>query len=197
MTTPSPRKISVYADGSSGGDSKGAIGWGWIIVDWEGGDLHTGCGNLELGTNNMAEISGAIDGLKELKRRGLHVGNIVEVVSDSTYALGIASGSFEPQKNLELAAELRKLVLEIGKETAFDVDLNGPTPVHTRWVKGHSGEAFNDKCDQLAKHARDKISPEDKKSKRRSRRREERRRKRSTVKAFLRGEIYREPLRLN
>ena len=172
------KHISVYSDGSSGGDSKGAIGWGFIVTDWED-ILGAGSGGEPVGTNNAAELAGALAGLRYVYEHGLHTGNLVELVSDSTYTLGLASGEFEPQKNVELAAELRKLAILTG--------------ARTKWIKGHSGDIFNDKADELAKAARDNMCP-DRPQKRRHRRREERRRKRSIVKAFLRGEIWRAPL---
>jgi ribonuclease HI len=167
------KKISVYSDGSSGGASKGCIGWGYIITDWEE-ILATGSGGASEGTNNVAELHGAIEGLRVVIERKLHEGNVVELVSDSTYVLGLASGTFDAQKNLDLAAEIRKLTIL--------------TSARTRWVRGHSGEAFNEKCDELAKFARDRLEPE-RKQRRRSRRREERRRKRAIVKAYKRGTL--------
>lgn len=176
MTT---KRISIYSDGSSGGNAKGAIGWGWIVTDWDD-ILGTGSGAEPTGTNNAAELQGAIDGLKFIVERGLHIDNVIELVSDSTYTLGIAKGEFDPQKNLERAAEIRALAIL--------------TQAKCRWIKGHSGDAFNDKADELAKFARDKLCP-DKGIRRRHRRREERRLKRDKVKAFKRGELFREPLR--
>lgn len=170
--------ISVYSDGSSGGDSKGAIGWGFIVTDWEE-ILGAGSGGDIIGTNNAAELSGAIAGLHFVYDRGLHVGNLVELVSDSTYTLGLGSGALKALKNAELAAEIRRMVLL--------------TNARTKWIKGHSGDAFNDKADELAKAARDKMCTNPQK-KRRHRRREERRAKREKVKAFLRGENWRLPL---
>jgi ribonuclease HI len=172
--------ISIYSDGSSGGDSKGAIGWGFIVTDWED-ILGAGSGGEVAGTNNAAELSGAIAGLRFVFEHKLHEGNLVELVSDSTYTLGLASGNFDPQKNVELAAEIRRLAILTG--------------ARTKWIKGHSNDIFNDKADELAKAARDKMCPDPKK-KRRHRRREERRAKRAKVKAFLRGEIWREPLKI-
>jgi ribonuclease HI len=177
MTTP--KTISVYSDGSSGGDSQGAIGWGYIVTDWDD-ILGAGSGGEIIGTNNAAELQGAIAGLRFVLEKNLHLGNTVELVSDSTYTLGLASGKFEPTKNLELAAEIRRLTILTGAKD--------------KWIKGHSGDIFNDKADELAKAGRDKMNP-DQPKKRRVRRREERRRKRSIVKAFKRGEIWREPLK--
>jgi ribonuclease HI len=175
------KRISIYSDGSSGGNSKGAIGWGFIVTDWED-ILGTGMGGEPQGTNNAAELMGAIAGLKFVIQRNLHVGNLVEIVSDSTYTLGLANGSFDAQKNIDLAKEIRELAVAVKAQT--------------RWIRGHSGDAFNDKADELAKAARDAISPPSPK-KRRMRRREERRARRTLVKMFLRGEIWRPPLKLH
>ena len=174
------KRISAYSDASSGGNAKGAIGWGWIVTDWED-ILGTGSGAESVGTNNAAELQGAIDALKFIVERGLHVDNEIELVSDSTYVLGLADGTFDPQKNLERAAEIRKLSIL--------------TAAKTKWIKGHSGDIFNDKADELAKFARDRLNP-DKGTRRKSRRRAERQRKRAIVKAFLRGDIWRKPLTL-
>lgn len=176
----SAHKITVYSDGSSGGAAKGAIGWGWIAVDWELGEvIAAGSGAEPTGTNNAAELQGAIDGIRHLVEKGLHHGNVIELCSDSTYVLGLATGNFEPQANLERASEIRRLAIL--------------TKLHTKWIRGHSGDIFNDKADELAKAARDKLAP-DKGARRRHRRRELRRHKRAMVKAYLRGDLWRPPL---
>lgn len=171
MTTPR-KTISIYADGSSTGTSKGAVGWGWLVTDWD--DIITaGSEGAPVGTNNTAELQAAIHGLRAVIDRGLHRGNDIELVSDSTYALGVADATFEPQTNHELVYRLQDLFRQAG--------------ARTRWVRGHSGEAFNEKVDELAKAGRDRYSPpHENKKKRRSRRREERRRKRAIVKEFKR-----------
>jgi ribonuclease HI len=151
------------------------------VVDWGAGDIvGAGSGAAATGTNNIAELQGAIDGLKFVVKSGLHVGNVVELVSDSEYCLGLANGTFEANKNLELAADIRALVIK--------------TSARTRWVRGHSGEVFNEKADELAKAARNKLLP-DQGIRRRHRRRSLRHYKRAIVKAYKRGELYREPLR--
>ena len=166
--------ISVYADGSSEGNSVGAIGWGWIIVRGEVQEiLDCGSGGGPVGTNNIAELSGAIEGLRALKKLkdilghfNIDVNEPVELVSDSQYVLGIACGKFKALKNVELAKEIRKLTIEL-KAT-------------TRWVKGHSGDIFNEKCDELAKHAKFVYAPN------RVTKKMERRKRRQIVKEFKR-----------
>jgi ribonuclease HI len=174
METPTPKKlISIYCDGSSTGNSKGPVGWGWLVVDWELGEILTaGSAGGPVGTNNIAELQAAIHGLRAVIDAGLHLTANIEVVSDSTYCLGLASGEYQPNTNKDIVSILRKLFLEANA-----------TP---KWVRGHSGDAFNDKVDELAKAGRDKYHTGDTKKKRRSRKREERRRKRALVKEYKR-----------
>jgi ribonuclease HI len=97
----------------------------------------------------------------------------VELVSDSTYTLNLANGSYSPNKYQDVVKTLQELYQKSG--------------ARTRWVRGHSGDAFNDKADELAKAGRDRYNPhQETKKRRRSRKREERRRKRAIVKEFKR-----------
>jgi ribonuclease HI len=169
MDAPTRKLISVYADGSSTGDAAGPMGWGWLITDWDT-IITAGSAGAISGTNNVAELQAAIAGLRAVVDLKLHIGNDVELVSDSTYALGLASGAYFPQKNQDVVKILRDLFLATG--------------ARTRWVRGHSGDVFNDKCDELAKAGRDKYTPQETRKRRRSRKREERRRKRAIVKAY-------------
>lgn len=165
------KTISIYCDGSSVGNSRGPTGWGWIVTDWDD-IICAGSEGAPDGTNNTAELQAAIHGLRAVIDRGLHKNNDVEIVSDSTYCLGLANGSYEPNTHFELVMRLRLLVQQTGAKT--------------RWVRGHSGDAFNDRADELAKAGRDRYMPTETKKRRRSRKREERRRKRAIVKEFKR-----------
>jgi ribonuclease HI len=166
-----PKTISVYADGSSVGNSTGPIGWGWLVTDWDT-IICAGSEGAPVGTNNIAELQGALHGLRAVVDRGLHIGNNVEIVSDSTYCLNLASGLYQANTHKDIVHVLQ--------------DLYKVTNARTRWVRGHSGDIFNDRCDELAKAGRDRYSPIETKKKRRSRKREERRRKRAIVKAYKR-----------
>jgi ribonuclease HI len=105
-----------------------------VLVDGEpryvknGGDPST--------TNNLMELEGAIQGLRYLRRHPEVVGTI-SLVSDSQYVLGLASGKSSPSKNVEKATELRNLAIEL--------------KVSTRWVRGHSGDHWNEVCDRLSR----------------------------------------------
>lgn len=161
-------KFVVYADGSSGGNSMGAIGWGWVIV-CEVGDhkniLAAGNGGYREGTNNVAELMAAREGLRALFQHPAYKDQVasgklyhIVLVSDSQYALGLANGSYSATKNTELAAHLH--------------DICRRHFVQTKWVKGHNGDPANEMCDRLAKLGRERYS--EKKANRRRRRRSRR-----------------------
>lgn len=97
-----------------------------------------GYGGAPSGTNNEAELTAAIRGLEAAKRLVEGTGACpITLVSDSQYTLGMASGAFNPSKNLALVKSLRSLALELGATT--------------RWVRGHDGVKFNEFVDTLAK----------------------------------------------
>lgn len=163
-------KFSVYADGSSGGNSTGPIGWGWVVIQDDAQVLCAGSGGNHEGTNNVAELMGAREGLKALLEHPVYLARSVtglnyriELVSDSQYVLGLANGSYNASKNKVLAEHVRELAR-----------LNF---VQTRWVKGHAGDPLNEMCDKLAKLGKEQYGG---KSNKRNRKRSRRRLRRKT-----------------
>jgi len=132
--------FAIYADGSSGGRSNEPYGWGWLITDGMN-ILAWNSGGGPSGTNNIAELTGAIEGVRYWLQNfvlgpGVDPDTQVELVCDSEYVLGMASGKHTPVKNYDLCTELRRLCLE--------------AKLTCRWVRGHSGEPFNHAVDILA-----------------------------------------------
>jgi ribonuclease HI len=144
--------ILVYSDGSAQTKDKPG-GWGSVVlID---GVLHKElAGHLELATNNDAELIGAIQGLDYvLSYLATFEGSFplevdVTLISDSEIILNWANGSykFKQVDKLPLYDHLRRLVKKLG--------------VKTQWVKGHSGDQWNERCDKLANNARKGISTE-------------------------------------
>lgn len=133
--------LSIYCDGSSNGRADGAGGWSFVILR---GSQPLSCeyGGWPVATNNQMELQAAIEGLRKaatLKQDG----DYVELVSDSKYTLGMASGEYQPSpgKNEEQCQLLRKLAKDLRASV--------------RWVRGHDGDEFNERCDRLAKMGKD------------------------------------------
>ncbi|MCH2310105.1 MAG: ribonuclease HI [SAR202 cluster bacterium] len=117
----------IYTDGACIGNP-GPGGWGVVILNendnqfLSGGEKNT--------TNNRMEIMAVIEGLKNVESTDL------TVYSDSTYVINTITKGWKKNKNQDLWEILEKLVSEKN--------------VKWKWVKGHSGNEFNEKADQLA-----------------------------------------------
>lgn len=136
-------KIEVYADGS-GNTFNSDGGWGFVVVV-DGIKIKEGSGYLASATNNVAELTAAIQGLKYadayMQAAKLTIAEVV-LISDSQLTLGYAGGLYKCK-----ALHLTSLFLEI---KAIFNKLNAST----KWIKGHSGDQYNELCDQLAGTAR-------------------------------------------
>lgn len=132
--------ISVYSDGASAARGGMPGGWAFVVVRDETDVIVAGYGNDISTTNNVMELTGAIKGLEHaaisLQLGEIKANELIELVSDSQYVLGIASGKWNPTKNVELAKRLTELATQL--------------KVRLRWVKGHSGNLWNERCDSLA-----------------------------------------------
>jgi ribonuclease HI len=140
---PDSGSLVVYTDGSCLGNP-GRGGWAWAVPD---GPYASGAEPRT--TNQRMEITAALEALRALRRPSL---DAIEVVSDSSYVVncfrdgwwkgwkrrGWRNTAGKPVANRDLWEPL----LELGLE---------PDPTVTfRWVKGHSGDAWNDVVDELA-----------------------------------------------
>jgi ribonuclease HI len=133
--------LSLYTDGSSTGRADKPGGYGWIVVR-DNKPLLFGCGGSPSTTNNIMELVAVVEGLEAIKRHGfVQPGERLEVVSDSEYVLGLASGKYHPKRNRDLAIRLRGLFEEMS--------------VEGRWVKGHRGDPWNERADRIAKKGKE------------------------------------------
>ena len=131
----------VYTDGACSGNP-GPGGWAWAVPDGafaSGAEAHT--------TNQRMEITAAAEALYAID-------GPVTVVSDSTYVVncftkkwyvgwqqkGWVNSKKQPVANQDLWRPLIEHVLDRGDVT-------------WKWVKGHSGDPWNDVVDRLAVEA--------------------------------------------
>ena len=136
--------INIYTDGACSGNP-GIGGWGVVILDnnkeilLNGGDQHT--------TNNKMELTAAIKALEyfEIKKDLI-------IYTDSKYVKdGIESWIINWKKNGWKTANKKKVS---NKELWIELDENvNLHNVEWFWVKGHSGNHYNEIADKLAVNA--------------------------------------------
>lgn len=133
--------IKIYADGACKGNP-GPGGWGaWLAFDGHEKEL---CGGELLTTNNRMELTAVIRALEALKRPSK-----VKIHTDSVYVQkgitewihgwktrGWRTSDKKPVKNDELWRELD--------------GLSQQHKIEWIWVKGHAGDAGNERADALA-----------------------------------------------
>ena len=158
-------KIEVFSDGSATVPSKPG-GWAWVMVV-DGSKHSEGSGYSPNASNNDMELMSSIMGLAAALK---HIENLrllvsasggeqpqidriasqceVTLCSDSQLVLAWANGSFR-FKQLDKMDKYQQLKYLMNKLNA-----------KTRWIRGHSGDTHNERCDQLAKAARKQIQIE-------------------------------------
>jgi len=144
-------KVEIFTDGSAQtAETDG--GWAYVlIVD---GEFHSeGSGRAEKVTNNDMELEAAIQGLKAVYCTVESPVDDFDIVlcSDSQLVLGWASGEykFKQVNKMDKYEQLRGLMDRLSAST--------------KWIKGHSGHKYNDRCDYLANQARLGLELEKKK----------------------------------
>ena len=136
------KKISIYTDGACIGNP-GPGGWGAILIygDYKK-EISGGCAET---TNNRMELTAVIESLKRVVEPC-----DIDLYSDSKYVIdglrlgwaeswkknGWRKSNKKPALNSDLWGELLELVL-----------------VHNMnyiWVKGHTSNKLNNRCDEMA-----------------------------------------------
>lgn len=143
-----PNPITVYTDGSA--DVKAnASGYGYLVLDSAGQVLEEGSGSLTLPNNTYAEIKAVIIGMEAAGKYApteLTVYtdyNVIPAILKQEIRLWQKRG-WKTSKGQDIKfADLWKKLKEMSK--AFNADI--------RWVKGHSGNLYNERCDYLAWNA--------------------------------------------
>jgi ribonuclease HI len=143
MDDAKPRKpVIIYSDGACSGNP-GPGGWGAVLI--YGDKRREISGGEPLTTNNRMELRAAAEALAALKRP-----SCAELHTDSEYlrkgitewitkwkANGWKTAGREPVKNADLWRQLD--------------EARQRHTISWHWVKGHAGEAENERADELAR----------------------------------------------
>ena len=149
LNSNSPQdKIIIYTDGAcSGNPGKG--GWGAILMFKEHEKKISG--GLKETTNNQMEIRAVIEALKTIKKP-----NEIIINTDSKYVMdGITKWINGWKKNGWRTAD-RKAVKNSELWQELDIEASKHN-IEWRWVKGHSGNKYNDIADELARSGIEKL----------------------------------------
>ena len=140
----------IYTDGGCSGNP-GPGGWAYVIVDESSRSvLVEKWGAEKVTTNNRMELLAVISALEALS--GLAQSGEIKVFTDSQYvqkgmcswikdwkSRGWKTAGKTPVKNQDLWQRLDGLAAGL--------------PVSWHWVKGHAGNEFNERCDDLTQKA--------------------------------------------
>lgn len=138
------KKVTLYTDGACSGNP-GPGGWACVLIYGEHEKELSG-GAAET-TNNRMEMTAALEGLKVLKRPCK-----VEFYTDSNYLKdgvtqwlagwkkrGWKTAAKQPVKNQDIWEQLDQVIQT--------------HQIEWHWVKGHAGDEYNERCDELAREA--------------------------------------------
>ncbi|MAJ96599.1 MAG: ribonuclease HI [SAR116 cluster bacterium] len=142
-------EVTIYTDGAcSGNPGKG--GWGAILINAK--ETKYMSGSKQLTTNNQMELTATIEALKAI----LKPSNIA-LYTDSQYVKnGITSWIFNWKKNGWKTANKKPVAnKDLWIELEKYVDFHS---VSWFWVKGHSGDHYNEIADELAVKAMNERS---------------------------------------
>jgi ribonuclease HI len=140
-------KVVIYTDGACL-NNPGKGGHGYVFTYNDGEYLHSGNGGEKDTTNNRMELMAVISALEMLDGE-----KDITIITDSKYVMqgitewikgwkakGWIGSNKKPVKNQDLWKRLDSLV-----EKA--------PPLKWQWVKGHSGNKWNEFADKLATEA--------------------------------------------
>jgi ribonuclease HI len=138
----SEQRVTVYTDGACSGNP-GPGGWGAILTfgdrtkELMGGEPHT--------TNNRMELTAAISALEALKRSCA-----VDLYTDSEYLRNGITSWINGWKRNGWRTSDKKPVKNVDLWKQLDAALQAHQ-VRWYWVRGHAGDAMNERADELAR----------------------------------------------
>jgi len=143
------KQVNIYTDGSCSVHSENTPGGWGAILQCNGKEKELSGSSLNT-TNNIMEITGVIEALKVLKEPCE-----VNLYSDSQYVI---TGMNEWLNKWKLNGWKTTKGLVKNKDLWVELDkLNNIHKITWNWVKGHSSNEFNNRCDKLATEATNKC----------------------------------------
>lgn len=142
-------EVQIHTDGACSGNP-GPGGWGTILQFYRDGVFVTEkelSGNDPHTTNNRMEMLAVIEGLKALTKPCT-----VHIFTDSQL---ITRGMNEWMENWIKRGKLTSPTTDLKNAALWNeiLELSKQHTVTWNWVKGHSGNVMNERCDAIARGA--------------------------------------------
>lgn len=147
-----PMTITVSTDGSALANPHGPMGWAWTDHETPSGDGHAHAGDHDAGgatngTNQIGELCAVLEALRA------HPGDEPLVIeTDSQYAINCSTTWVRGWKRKGWRNSQGRPVKNVPLIKAIDAVISQRRgSVRFRWIKGHAGNAGNEKVDDLAR----------------------------------------------
>lgn len=140
--------LKIWTDGSCLGNP-GPGGWAFVATDGKNTAERSGCERDT--TNNRMELTAVIRALTAARRH-----SEIELHTDSQYVKnGMQSWLKNWKKNNWRTADKKPVK---NQDLWMQLDaLSGAIKIHWHWVRGHNGNEMNERCDELARTAAEKL----------------------------------------
>ena len=135
------QEVTIYSDGACKGNP-GPGGWGALLI-WRNQEKELFGGQANT-TNNRMEMLAVIEALKLLKRPCQ-----VNLYTDSQYVMKGMTEWLAGWKTRQWLTAAKKPVKNSDLWQQMDA-LSQHHQIHWHWVRGHQGDAGNERADQLA-----------------------------------------------
>jgi ribonuclease HI len=122
--------LKIYTDGSCLKNPNGPGGWAVCIIEDDNYEYYFAGGHPET-TNNRMELKAVIEAISCLK-----LFQECTIFTDSQLVIKCATGEWKRNSNLDLWSEYENTIKNKN--------------VNFQWVKGHSGDKYNEIVDKLA-----------------------------------------------
>lgn len=140
--------LKIWTDGSCLGNPGPG---GWAFVATNGQNTAERSGGERDTTNNRMELMAVIRALTAAHRH-----NEIELHTDSQYVKNGMQSWLKNWKKNNWHTANKKPVKNQDLWMQLDA-LSGAIKIHWHWVRGHNGDEMNERCDELARTAAEKL----------------------------------------